>query len=76
MKTVPEREPVPVIASKTMKPWHFGLLLLPYLGLLWPAAYARYTPTLLGFPFFYWYQFLWVILSAAITAFVYWRTRF
>jgi hypothetical protein len=47
------------------------LLLLPALGLLFPALYARATPTLLGFPFFYWYQFAWVFLTAAITWLVY-----
>ncbi|QGN32276.1 DUF3311 domain-containing protein [Microlunatus sp. Gsoil 973] len=27
-------------------------------------TYARDTPRLFGFPFFYWYQFLWVFLAA------------
>jgi len=26
---------------------------------------------LLGFPFFYWYQFLWVVLTSTIMALVY-----
>jgi hypothetical protein len=47
------------------------LLLLPAFGLLFPAVYARETPTLFGFPFFYWYQFAWVFLTAAITGLVY-----
>jgi len=51
------------------------LLTLPYLGLCFPALYARATPTLLGFPFFYWYQFLWVILTSAILGLVYLRLR-
>lgn len=40
------------------------LLILPYLGLCFPALYARATPTLFGFPFFYWYQFAWVLLAS------------
>ena len=40
------------------------LLVLPYLGLCFPALYARATPTLFGFPFFYWYQFAWVLLAS------------
>jgi hypothetical protein len=52
----------------------FLLLVLPYLGLLWPALYARAEPQLFGFPFFYWYQFAWVILSAALTGIVYLAT--
>jgi len=51
------------------------LLTLPYLGLCFPAFYARATPTLLGFPFFYWYQFAWVILTSAILGLVYLRLR-
>ena len=47
------------------------LLLLPAAGLLFPAIYARATPALFGFPFFYWYQFAWVFLTAAITGLVY-----
>ena len=50
--------------------WNW-LLILPAIGLLFPALYARDTPTLFGFPFFYWYQFAWVFLTAAITALVY-----
>lgn len=58
-----------------LKPWHYAVLLLPYLGLLFPQLYARATPALFGFPFFYWYQFAWVPVSAALTALVYCRTR-
>ena len=50
--------------------WNW-LLVLPAIGLLFPAIYARATPTLFGFPFFYWYQFAWVFVTAAITAVVY-----
>lgn len=51
------------------------LLLVPFVGLLVPAFYARATPALGGVPFFYWYQFAWVPVSAALTALVYLRTR-
>ncbi|RZA09741.1 MAG: DUF3311 domain-containing protein [Proteobacteria bacterium] len=47
------------------------LLLLPFFGLLSVPFYNRVEPTLLGFPFFYWYQFLWVPVTALITYFVY-----
>jgi hypothetical protein len=47
------------------------LLLLPYLGLCFPQIYARSTPTLWGFPFFYWYQFAWVIGVSALLGIVY-----
>lgn len=32
------------------------LLALPFIGLLWVPFYNQETPTLFGFPFFYWYQ--------------------
>nr|WP_158941991.1 DUF3311 domain-containing protein [Granulicella sp. S190] len=47
------------------------LLLLPYLGLCFPIVYARSAPALWGFPFFYWYQFAWVILASLLLAIVY-----
>jgi hypothetical protein len=53
--------------------WYL-LLLLPFIGLLWPPFYAKDAPRLGGFPFFYWYQFLWVLVAAVITAIVYWAT--
>jgi hypothetical protein len=63
----------PTTQYKT-RPWKL-LLLLPYLGLCFPQLYARATPALFGFPFFYWYQFLCVILTSAILALYYFRTR-
>jgi hypothetical protein len=47
------------------------LLTLPYLGLCFPQLYARATPALWGFPFFYWYQFAWVIGTSALLGIVY-----
>lgn len=43
------------------------LLLAPFVALLWVSSYARVSPRLAGFPFFYWYQFLWVFLASAFT---------
>jgi hypothetical protein len=54
--------------------WYW-LLLLPFLGLMFPAIYARTDPQLFGFPFFYWYQLAWVLISAAVTWLVYLKTR-
>ncbi|HVC00200.1 MAG TPA: DUF3311 domain-containing protein [Candidatus Dormibacteraeota bacterium] len=55
--------------------WHFFLLLLPYIALMCVPFYARYRPSLWGFPFFYWYQFLWVPLTALLIGWVYWMSR-
>ncbi|MFC7489680.1 MULTISPECIES: DUF3311 domain-containing protein [unclassified Knoellia] len=43
------------------------LLLLPIVALMWVSSYARVEPKLWGFPFFIWYQFLWVFLCSAMT---------
>jgi hypothetical protein len=51
------------------------LLILPYLGLCFPYVYARSTPALWGFPFFYWYQFAWVIAASALLGFVYLKLK-
>ncbi len=36
------------------------LLLASLVGMLWVPFYARSTPKLGAFPFFYWYQLMWV----------------
>ncbi len=51
--------------------WVWVLLAVPYAGLCFPSWYARATPTLLGFPFFYWYQFVWVGITSALLGIVY-----
>jgi hypothetical protein len=60
--------------GKPHRPWLL-LLLLPYAGLCFPALYARATPALLGFPFFYWYQFAWVIITSGLLGIVYLKLR-
>ncbi len=45
-----------------------GLLLAaPFVAMLWVSSYAKAEPRLFGFPFFYWYQLLWVPIAAALT---------
>ena len=51
------------------------LLLLPFAALLVPPVYAHEAPHLWGIPFFYWYQAVWLLITAGITAFVYRRMR-
>ncbi|HVZ08029.1 DUF3311 domain-containing protein [Rhodopila sp.] len=58
---------------KPMRPviWARLLLLLPFIAMLWVSTYNTLEPEWAGIPFFYWYQLLWVILSAGIVAFIY-----
>ena len=43
------------------------LLLAPFVALLWVGSYAKDEPRLWGFPFFYWYQLMWVFIASAST---------
>jgi hypothetical protein len=61
---------------KTRRVWGWSsLLVIPFIGILWVPFYAGGSPALAGIPYFYWYQFGWVLISAAITALVYAMTR-
>jgi len=51
------------------------LLLVPYVALLWVPFYNSIQPALFGFPFFYWYQFLWVPITSLLIYIVYLKTR-
>ena len=54
--------------------WYW-LLMLPLLGVLIPPIYNSEDPRLIGIPFFYWYQMLWIFISVACTVTVYRKTR-
>lgn len=57
------RGPVP-LANKVMA----GVLLaVAIVAPLLVPTYARSGPELWGFPFFYWYQLMWVFLAALLT---------
>lgn len=47
------------------------LLLIPFLGLLYVPYYNRADPALWGFPFFYWFQLLWVPITVVLIWLVY-----
>ena len=47
------------------------LLLIPFVGLLAVPLYNTDMPELFGFPFFYWYQLIWVPVTALLTWIVY-----
>ncbi|GAA2131703.1 DUF3311 domain-containing protein [Kitasatospora kazusensis] len=46
-------------------------LLVPIVALLWVSSYSKVTPELGGVPFFYWYQILWIPVSALFTGAAY-----
>ena len=52
--------------------WLVGvLLLIPTVMPLMVNIYAREEPELFGFPFFFWYQFMWIPLAAGLTYIAY-----
>ena len=62
----------PVDSPVASRPGYLHLLLLiPFIALLWLPFYNFSKPALFGFPFFYWYQFLWVPLTSFIILIVY-----
>ncbi|AEA61636.1 MULTISPECIES: DUF3311 domain-containing protein [Burkholderia] len=61
-------------ANQAAKRW-LWLLVLPVIAMVWVPSYSKVEPQWLGFPFFYWYQLAWVFGSAAITGFVYSKTK-
>jgi antibiotic biosynthesis monooxygenase (ABM) superfamily enzyme len=63
--------PTPQAVPRKRPKWTYALLIAPYVGLCFPQLYARATPALLGFPFFYWYQLGWVVLTSLLLYVVY-----
>jgi hypothetical protein len=43
------------------------LLAIPIVALCWVSTYAKEDPKLGAIPFFFWYQFLWVFITAGLT---------
>ncbi len=57
--------------TRRSRSWLLLLLLIPFIVLLWPPFYNFREPEFVGVPFFYWFQLLWIIITAIITAVVY-----
>jgi membrane protein implicated in regulation of membrane protease activity len=47
------------------------LVLAPIVALMWVGSYAKDGPRLWGFPFFYWYQLMWVFIASGCTYLAY-----
>jgi membrane protein implicated in regulation of membrane protease activity len=67
-------ESVPPDRAVHMPPTRTGFLvaagvclLVPLVALMWVGSYAKETPRLWGIPFFFWYQFVWVFVTSALT---------
>lgn len=47
------------------------LVIVPLVAMLWVPSYNRRDPELFGFPFFYWWQLLWVFITGVMTVIAY-----
>jgi hypothetical protein len=61
-----------IVTERRRRPrWTNLLLIAPYVAVLWVPFYSSVEPQLAGIPFFYWYQFLWILISAVLTFLAY-----
>lgn len=65
------------MGDKPKPAWNnwYSLLLLQFIPSLAAPYYNAADPHLFGIPFFYWFQLALVLVSAAVTAVVYWATE-
>jgi Protein of unknown function (DUF3311) len=61
--------------KKSAWSWWYLLFLVQFVAVLWPPFYNKAEPYFVGIPFFYWYQMLWIIISAVTTALIYLITQ-
>ena len=56
-----------------MHRWHIArvLLIIPFIAVLSVPFFDRLKPEWLGFPFYYWWQLVWVVLSVGVIGLVY-----
>ena len=57
--------------QRKRRSWLLIFLVIPFIALLYPPFYNSNDPPLIGLPFFYWYSLLWIILTAILTAVLY-----
>jgi hypothetical protein len=62
-------------SKRTEWSWWYLLFVIQFVAVLWPPLYNKAEPHWIGIPFFYWYQLLWVIVGAVLTAIVYFATE-
>jgi hypothetical protein len=64
------------VGERRREPWKwYALLVPPFVATLWVPFYNHAEPSLGGFPFFYWYLLLWIVLVAVLNGVVHLATR-
>jgi len=62
-------------SGRVISRWWRWLLAVPFVALVWVPSYNAIEPSVWGIPFFYWYQFLWLLLTAILIIFLHHRTE-
>ncbi|HEU5398636.1 MAG TPA: DUF3311 domain-containing protein [Gammaproteobacteria bacterium] len=50
--------------------WYI-VLFIPFFVAVWVPFFNRIEPSLFGIPFFYWFQFVWIVVAAIVTGLAY-----
>ncbi|HEU0003547.1 MAG TPA: DUF3311 domain-containing protein [Ktedonobacteraceae bacterium] len=61
-------------SKRKARPRLLLLLLLPFALTLWPGIYNTTQPVFIGIPFFYWFPMSCILLTAILTAILYYFT--
>jgi hypothetical protein len=61
----------PRMGQRRKPSWLRVVLIIPFIATLWVPFFNQTRPSFIGLPFFYWYQMLWVPLSALLILVVY-----
>jgi Protein of unknown function (DUF3311) len=73
-RPIPSSGPAAPVARTDRNPWNW-LLLIPITLPLLTFVYNRETPTLFGFPFFFWFQLLFAPLAVVVGVSVFYLSR-
>jgi hypothetical protein len=60
-------------ASKPARHNRSWLLIIPFVAMLVPPLFNYREPSIAGVPFYYWYQLLWIPMTAFLTWIAYRR---
>ena len=61
-----------------LTPTKYAVAVILLIGIVAPllvSTYDQVEPRLFGFPFFYWYQLLWVFIAAGLCALSFWLLK-
>jgi hypothetical protein len=57
--------------SRTKRGVWYVILFIPFFAAIAVPLYNRVEPSVFGIPFFYWFQFMLIIVAAIVTALAY-----